>query len=154
MPAGIKHIIECHCILPQFKKSPTPPYHKFVVFSIIDDNDVVQVKHAACNNCGVIHKVTDIMKSEVSLGNENVSSVINIDDIKLSLNDNIIKTLESYKASLATWEEAAFIFEYEKWGSTLVLSAADDGDQTVGKIIRINKNSIKIEQFASNQFIT
>ena len=30
---GVKHLIECHCILPQFKKKQPPIYHKFTVYS-------------------------------------------------------------------------------------------------------------------------
>ena len=67
---GLKHLIECHCVLPQFRKRENPPYHKFVVFSLIDDSDTAIPKHARCNNCGVIHNVIDICKSEILPGQE------------------------------------------------------------------------------------
>ena len=51
---GQKHLIECHCILPQYRRALNTVYHKFVVFSEIDDSDTVVPKFAQCNNCGVI----------------------------------------------------------------------------------------------------
>ena len=39
--AGIKHLIECHCMLPQYRNKKDRQYHKFVVFSIIDNADCV-----------------------------------------------------------------------------------------------------------------
>ena len=81
--SGIKHLIECHCVLPQFRNRLDAVYHRFVVFSIIDADDNMVPKYAQCNNCGVIHKVIDVMTSEVALGNDNDAAVISIDDIKL-----------------------------------------------------------------------
>ncbi len=46
MPRGQKHLIECHCILPQYRRSSNTVYHKFVVFSVIDDSDTVEVEIA------------------------------------------------------------------------------------------------------------
>ena len=62
---GVLHLIECHCCLPQYKNSKKPVYHKFKVFSILDDGDTVISKHSQCNNCGVVHHVIDICKSEI-----------------------------------------------------------------------------------------
>ncbi len=39
MSSYIKHLIECQCMLNIFKNKTKPVYHKFKVFSEIDDND-------------------------------------------------------------------------------------------------------------------
>jgi hypothetical protein len=64
MDKGVKHLVRCRCILPQFKDKPNPPAHQFAVFSVLDDQDVLKVGFAQCNNCGIVHKVTDICLSE------------------------------------------------------------------------------------------
>ena len=63
MQYGVKHLVQCNCMLPQLKSKSI--LHKFLVFSIVDDNNKVQVKFAQCNNCNVIHKVTEVCKSTI-----------------------------------------------------------------------------------------
>ena len=75
---GLKHVVECTCILPQYKNQTPPVFHQFVVFSIINNQDELQPDYAQCNNCGVIHKVVDACKSEILSGQENLSSIISI----------------------------------------------------------------------------
>ena len=85
MNAGIKHLVSCHCVLPQFRKMKNPIFHKFVVFSKLENDNVVP-KIAKCNNCGVLHKVIDICKSEFIHGHEDsVRSIVQVDYIKLPL---------------------------------------------------------------------
>ena len=78
-------MVECHCVLPQYRNRKEVVYHSFVVFSIIDEAGTVIPKHATCNNCGVIHNVRDICKSEIIPGRE-IGAVIEIDDIKRQFN--------------------------------------------------------------------
>ena len=40
----IKHLVECQCILKIFEKKTKPLYHKFIVFSVIDENDNILEK--------------------------------------------------------------------------------------------------------------
>ena len=82
---GYKHQIECSCILPQFMGRPDPPFHRFSVFTVIDDNDNAIPKLAQCNNCGVIHQVTDVYKSKIVVGKETSGTIVTIDEIRLSL---------------------------------------------------------------------
>ena len=60
------------------------------------DNEEVKQKNAQCNNCGVIHKVTGICKSEILTGREEARAIISIGDIKLSLPSRIAEILSSY----------------------------------------------------------
>ena len=96
---GIKHMVECRCVLSQYKKSTIPVYHKFIVFSIID-KDKVKISFAQCNNCGIIHKITDLCKSEIMNGKEQMSSLETIEDIKTALPEDLGSVLENYSCTL------------------------------------------------------
>ena len=132
---GIKHLVECHCVLPQFRNSPKPVYHRFVVFSIIDDSNTIVPKHAQCNNCGVIHNVVDICKSEIYHGKE-VGAIMEKKDISLMLPDSIINILESYDCDIATWENALFILQNTQWGEHIVLTRNEEESEIHGKILK------------------
>jgi len=148
MSYGQKHLITCRCILPQFKKMEDPPAHKFIVFSVVQDNGDVVVKYAQCNNCGVVHRVIDICKSEIISGKENMNSILQIDDIRPSLHVNFVGILDSNSADLATWEAVQFIVENKQWGSIAILTTETEGDELHGKYIRILGESLcKVEPF-------
>ncbi|NBP56906.1 hypothetical protein EBU71_10330, partial [bacterium] len=81
----IKHLIECKCVLVQYKNITPTVFHKFLVFSEIDGTDgLVIPSYAQCNNCGVIHKINEIGKSS-QLRKESMTALLTIDDIKSSL---------------------------------------------------------------------
>ena len=154
MKQGIKHLVECHCILPQYKDAKKPVYHKFVVFSVIDEHDSVVIKHAQCTNCGVIHRVYDISRSEAVLGNDETTSVITIDDIQYSIPQRVAEVLKSYEVDLPTWEEVAFIIENKIWNKKLILTkeATEIGKQ--GKTIRfLSADSFRIEPYSFQNVI-
>lgn len=138
---GLKHLIECQCVLPQYKNSRSPIYHKFVVFSIIDEDDNVIEKHAQCNNCGVIHKVTELGRSEIVQGKESLGSLPTIEDIRLNLPDKLVGVLESYDLDVSSWEECQFIMDEELWGSSVVLKRDVEGDLQVGKRLIIKSST-------------
>lgn len=136
MPTGQKHLISCKCILPQFSKLEDPPFHKFLVFSIINDDDKVEPKFAQCNSCGAIHKVTDICASQI-LNKEDASSIVDVEDIKLGLDQKLVATLERYDADLPTWEAVQFIIENEHWGDFVTLTSDEIDGEVQRKYIRI-----------------
>lgn len=154
MNAGIKHLVSCHCVLPQFRKMKNPIFHKFVVFSKLENDNVVP-KIAKCNNCGVLHKVIDICKSEFIHGHEDsVRSIVQVDDIKLSLPEKLVTILESYDVDLATWEHAQFLLEERKWNSFIVLTQEELDDNVEGKLLRIiDFNMYKIETFSRTSIV-
>lgn len=142
---GFKHLIQCHCILPQYRKLDNPIFHKFVVFSATDDDNDVIPKIVKCNNCEVAHKVTDFCKSEVMIDGEDVC-VISISDIRQSLPDNLSKILDDHKCDIATWEQTKDIMENESWGSSIVLSSKKLSGVTNIKSLLINdKDIFKVE---------
>ena len=151
---GVRHLIQCRCILPQFKNRKEIIFHKFVVFSVIDDNDVVKIKYASCNNCGAVHKITDICQSEIVPGKESVITTVTKDDLKFGISSNIISILETYDCDLSAWEEVQFILENEIWNSSVVIARENMGDSIQGKLLIIlGSTKIKIESFNAENVI-
>ena len=151
---GIKHMVECHCVLPQFRKQKNPPYHNFIVFSLIDTSDSAIPKHAKCNNCGVIHNVIDICKSEILMAQE-VGAVMVIDDCKLMLSSGISQILETYNCEIPDWEHALYILQNEKWGEFIIVNReeTEQGDLT-GKILKfIGFNQYRLEPFLQKRVV-
>jgi len=142
---GIRHLVRCRCILSQFKNLKDPPNHQFVVFSVIDDSDNVRVKFAQCDNCGIIHKVFEIGKSDVISNKETMGSITTIDDLKNSMPEKMVTLLEKNDvADVSSWEEAKFIIENEKWGNFIVLSKDSSESDTNVKLLRIVSKNIFI----------
>ncbi len=130
--------MDCHCVLPQYRKAANTVYHKFVVFSVIDDSDTVVPKFAQCNNCGVIHKVYDVCKSEIITNKEELKSIKTIDDISLTLPTDISRILESYKCDLPAWEHAEFILNNDVWGSIITLTRDEADGEITGKALQVD----------------
>jgi hypothetical protein len=136
MSMGLKHLVTCRCTLPQFKRHPNPPMHQFTVFSVIGDDDKVVPKYARCNNCGMIHKVVEINRSEM-LSKESMSTIITVDDIKGGLPPRLQELLEGNNVDLPTWELAKYIYDNKRWGEFVVLSSDSDADVKSTKYVRI-----------------
>jgi hypothetical protein len=150
----IKHLIECKCILPQFKNRKPPVFHSFVVFSVIEDNGDVRLSFAQCPNCGVIHKVTEVGVSAI-LRKEEMSSLMTVDEIKSSLPENLLKILSTYELPLPTWQEISFIFDNELWGkSPVILSKEEVEGITTGKYLAIlGKELFQIKSFTREEYV-
>lgn len=145
---GYKHLVKCRCVLPQFKRLENPPQHQFVVFSVLDKDGNVLPKFNQCNNCGLIHKIVDICKSEIQSGKESMKSILKIEDVKPSLHTNIASILEANSCDLASWEAALFIVENKQWGAYVVLTKETEGNEVNGKFVRIFSDSLcKVETF-------
>lgn len=149
MKIGQKHLIKCRCVLPQFKQHRDPPPHHFIVFSVLNEEDGnLESKYSQCNNCGVIHKIIDVCKSEIQAGKENMNSLIKLEDIKPCLHANFISILEANNADLSTWEAVQFIVENKQWGNHVVLSTDSENNEVYGKYIKILGESLcKVENF-------
>jgi len=138
---GSKHLIQCHCILPQFRNMNNPLFHKFVVYSKVDPEGDVMPRLVSCNNCGVTHKIIDFCKSEIVHGVEDSTATLSIDDIKSYLPDKIINVLEAHTCDIATWEQVADVFEDNAWGSIINISSQQVGDSTQIKTLTIRGSS-------------
>jgi len=122
-----------------------PIFHKFVVFSKIDDNDDVIQKIVLCNNCGVAHKIIDFCKSEVLLGGEDIH-MISISDIRQSISEKLCLILDDHKCDIPTWEQAKDIIDNNLWGSMITLSSQDmKGVTHIKSLVIDGADSFKIE---------
>jgi len=146
--AYIKHLVECKCILPQFKKMQSPPFHKFIVFSALEDGTgLVQPSYAQCPNCGAIHRVNEVGLSKI-LNKDSMTSVPTIEDIKSTMSEKLIAILERHECDLPTWQEVEFIVQNSLWGRTVILSKERDGELVFGKYMTILSETLqKIESF-------
>jgi hypothetical protein len=145
---GTKHLIECRCILPTYKKSNNPPIHKFIVFSVTDqDNNTIE-KIAQCNNCGIIHKVTGYCKSEILHSQEEAKNILTVEDVSLSLPPDVREILKSYNADLPTHEQVQFMIATEQVGSFTILDSESDDVIYSGKLLRYEgRGRFSIEPF-------
>ena len=120
----------------------------FVVFSIIDNADSVIPKHAACNNCGVIHNVYDIGKSEIFSGQE-AGAVLQKEDISLMIPDSLSSVLVSYDCDIPIWEHVLFVLQNGNYPEKIVLNRNVDNDIVSGKILNINgPNRYQIQPYS------
>lgn len=148
---GEKHLIQCHCILPQYRNSKDPVFHKFTVFSVIDESDTVTPKYANCNNCGAVHKVYDICKSEIVTGADEMRSTLSVDDFKFSLPQQLYELMKEYQKELSDFEHAQFIIDNKLWNEKIVLSREEVDNHIQGKILKIvEKERFRIESYVHN----
>lgn len=153
MATGLKHLITCRCVLPQFKRAPNPPSHQFTVFSAFEDDGTPRVRFSQCNNCGIVHKVLDVCRSEI-VAREAMNSIPTITDIKAGMPEQLTRLLEGSDADLATWEAAQFILENKQWGNYVVLGTDEENGLRQGKYVRIlGETLFKVESFTREEVI-
>lgn len=151
---GYKHLIECHCVLPQFRKMAEPIFHKFVVFSEIDDAGVVVQKLARCENCGSVHKVYDICASEIVISKEDSRSVLTKKDLASALPKQIVELFEEYGLEIADYEAARFYIENQKWGSNIVLTREQEEEGSSGKaIVFVGPDKFRVDPYFERNII-
>ena len=145
---GTKHLIQCHCMLPQYKNVAKPIFHKFTVFSVLDDSDTVLIKYADCNNCGAVHKIYDICKSEIVTGRDEMKSRLSKDDFKLSLPRDLFEILGQYEKEVCDYEFSQFVIDNSIWSEKLVLSREEIDGHIQGKTLRfLEKDRFRIESY-------
>tara|TARA_Y100000591_G_C21409643_1_gene486946 strand:+ start:178 stop:591 length:414 start_codon:yes stop_codon:yes gene_type:complete len=131
-----------------------PLFHKFAVFSIVDDSDTVIVKYVECNNCGVVHKVYDLCKSEIMTGREDLRSQLTIEDFKFSLPSDLFSLLIQYNRDIPDFEYALFILENNAWGSSIVLTREELDGTTQGKLLKFTEpNKFRIESYLHREVV-
>jgi hypothetical protein len=138
MPASdyIKHLVECNCLLPQFKHVDPPKWHHFIVFSEIDEKGAVIPSFAQCNNCGIIHKVIEVGVSSI-LKRDDLPSIAKIEDLKSGLPERLVGILEKHQCDLTTYQETMFILEHKLWGKAVMLTKEQVDGFLVGKYVQI-----------------
>ena len=153
---GIKHLVECNCILPQFAHHKNKTWHKFPVFSIIDENDEVVPKYTTCNNCGILHRITEIGKSEITK-KDSSRGIKNLEDIKFNIPHEVVNIMEPYEHDISTWEELEFIWDEKKFNHFVIIDREhlDDGEQSI-KLIKLVEGippRFKVETIIEKDFV-
>lgn len=150
----VKHLVECNCTLPQYVDIEPVVFHKFVVFSELEDETASLIPSVVqCNCCGAIHKVTEVATSTL-LRKESSHLLDSIDDIELELSEKLSSILVRYEVELHVWQEAKFIITHELWGRFVVLVKEYEGDSLLGKALVIfGDNLFKIENFEQTNTI-
>ncbi len=145
---SIKHTIQCHCILPQYRNREEPVFHKFVAFGVIDDSDTLVSKYVNCNHCSAVHRIYDVCKSEIVVGKEDMKSVVTIDDVSLMIPNDIVSVLESYDCDLPEYEHVLHILRHKLFDEHVVLTKDLLEDEVVGKKLSFSNVGIaSIESF-------
>ena len=135
---GIKHLIQCHCVLPQYRSTNPPIFHKFIAFSTVED-DQVREKVVQCNNCGVLHRITDHCRSEIIHGKEESGRVRTIEDVELGLPERLSAYLKSQNIDIATWEQIEWLLENNQ-ETEVVIRRDEQANRTNLKILMIKKD--------------
>jgi len=145
---GLKHLLQCRCILPTLKNKSNPPLHKFVVFSVQENNKITE-KLSTCNNCGVVHRVYEFCQSEILNNFEGTSSSLTISDIELMLPDSILNIMKTYERELPDYEHIKFILDENKIDEFVVLSQEFNEGRKTGKVLKYKgKGKFEIEPFS------
>ena len=154
-----RHLIECHCTLKIFEKKTKPVYHKFPVFSVIDEKENIdEIKYVSCNNCGAIHEVKDFCKSEIIWGTDDMSSlVVSKEDIKHNLieeNQNkLIEILEeNFPEDISAWEMVYYCID-NNIDYSIPIKKIDIKDNTVITCLNIKGKSYKIKKEVIQRYI-
>jgi hypothetical protein len=148
---GIKHLIQCNCILPQFRNVAPPVFHEFPVFSVIRDDDTFIQHYAECNNCSAQYKITEIGIAQ-RLPRETSSKVPQIGECKLQIpNQKLVSAIEKYECGLPTWQEISFVLENKQWGTPVILTKEVDDGVVSGKFLLIlGEQLFKIDAYSND----
>ena len=152
-----RHLLECHCILKLFQNKSKPLYHKFPVFSVSDDDGNIENKYVKCNNCGVIHEVTDFCKSSIKWGNDTYAGLVTTkDDIIFNFKQkelfNVIEILEKYECDTSVWELVEHCLD-NNIDYSIVLDKKDIQDNTVYNCLNISSGNVKIKKEISQRYV-
>lgn len=145
-----RHLLECQCVLSIYKNNTVPVYHKFPVFSKINDNNEIETKYVLCNNCDSLHEVQDICKSEIKWGKDAFIALVNTkDDIKFNLTsqgkENVVEILEKNNCDISVWELVEHIIE-NNLEESVVLEKKEIDNNIVYSCLYIKQGSIKIKK--------
>jgi hypothetical protein len=144
----IKHLIDCQCTLSIYKNRTKPIYHKFPVFSLIEEDSIIE-KYVLCNNCDIVHRVYEINQSEINWGNEGYQSLVTTkEDIKFNFQnsgmDRLVEILEKNDIDISDWELIEHLLDNNLEGR-IVLSKQEIKDNVNYKFLEIKNGKYKIK---------
>jgi hypothetical protein len=118
------------------------------------DNDTVEPKYVQCNNCGAVHKVYDLCKSEIIPGKDDLRSVTTIKEIGLFIPADLRQLLETYDCEISIWERIKFILDEQRWGEKVVVTRETVKDETTGKLLTIAaRDRFTVENYISRETV-
>ena len=151
---GIKHLIECHCVLKVYDAGEEI-FHKFPVYSKFDKDGKIISKIVKCNNCDALHKIVEICKSEIIAGGDESNMTIDLDDLACMLDDRLVNILNKYKCDISIWEHVCDIIENEIWDEHVVLKREIIQEEQHLKVLKIlSENKFKILSKKINDTLT
>lgn len=151
---GLKHLIECHCVLALFKSSQKIINHKFPVYSKIDSNGKVISKIVKCNNCDSLHKVFDICKSEIKFGKDQTPVTVTREDLGYMLPSRLNDLLVKTDVDISVFEHVLDVIEEERWGEYIVLKRDIIDEKQQVKLLEIfSEEKYKITNEVINNII-
>ena len=119
---GQRHLIDCHYILHIYKNVSPVVYHKFAVYSKLDEKTgKVVPKYVNCNNCGITHFVDEFCKSKIQKGKEDMASIRNISEIEIGLPDKLTNFLRQYHPTIDILEEIEDVFNNNTFPKNIVI---------------------------------
>tara|TARA_B100000965_G_C19153243_1_gene566971 strand:+ start:89 stop:520 length:432 start_codon:yes stop_codon:yes gene_type:complete len=133
-----------------FKNNNKPVYHKIPTISFFNDNDEIKEKYIICNNCGVVHRVYEVLKSEIKWGMEDLKNLVNTkEDIAQNLNflekNDIVNILNKEQAFTCDWELAEHLVENNIDGN-IILQTTESDNNTVYKVLEIKGDKHRIKK--------
>ena len=107
------------------------------MLSEITKKGVVKDKNMKCPNCGRIHRVIEIGKSEIVAG----GSYRELDDIKRVLPNELVSVLEEHGCDYVVYEECELAIKKRvKNNRKIMLTREHSEDEIFGKCVLIKKN--------------
>lgn len=145
----IKHLIECQCILSLYKNKSKTVFHKFPVFSLLEDDDSIKEKYVVCNNCDIVHRVYEVSKSEIKWGNEGLKSLVTTkEDLKFNFESqgltDLVTVLNANMIDISEWEYIDYVLENNIDGQ-VVLEKNEMDNNISFKVLHIKNNKYKIK---------
>jgi len=114
-----------------------PPHYAFPVLSKISKNGQVNDKNVKCPNCGRMHCVYEIGRSNVISG----GSYRELDDVKRTLPDDLVKALDEHGCDYITYEECELAIKKRvKNNRKIILTREYSDGEITGKCVLIKKN--------------
>ncbi len=152
-----KHLVECQCTLSIFKNNNKPVYHKIPVISFLGEDDKVKEKYIICNNCGIVHRVYEVFKSEIKWGMENLKSLVNtIDDIEQNLvfleQSQLCDVLRKESLMTHDWEYVEYLIENNKNGN-IILQKTESDNNIVCRVLEIKNNKFRIKKEMFQRYV-
>jgi len=152
-----KHLIECQCTLSIFKNNNKVVYHKIPVISFFNEKDEAKEKYVICNNCGIVHRVYEVFKSEIKWGMEDLKNLVNTkEDIEQNLNflgkSEIVNILNKEQSYTCDWELAEYLIENNLSGN-IILQSTESDNNIVHKVLEIKGDKHRIKKEINQRYL-